>query len=452
MRSRNARSGIEFPLTKDSLAVAIEALSWMAYTGIGERTALLKTSQQLSIRENSALRQAHKWIIETSRFQNRLDWFISQNVAAGTLEEASHGIRSLFRIVAYMKLIESRSLADLERVVGWARHIIGWLELRPYEEKLARLVSSKRNLPIIPLSELDRVALETCHPPWYVERVTLAFGRPAALRILERDLSPVLTFARINGLKVESNTPFLEELHVSKVNNLDGVFVFDKVSKGDNRGDFAAAGKIVIQDLASIVAGLVASPKPGQVVLDVCASPGNKTNHLAAQMHNEGEIYSIEVSETRSWQWRKEMDRTGCSIATLTRADAASLPVRGQMDIVLVDPPCSNSGVFARNPASKWRVTSARVKELVRLQARILQAASERLAEGGTLVYCTCSILPEEDEFIVEAFLRKNTEFTLIPQHPFLGQPGLRGLTDCQRFYPHLHDCNGYFIAKMRKG
>jgi hypothetical protein len=293
MRSRNARSGIEFTLTKDSLAVAIEALSWMAYTGIGERTALLKASQQMSIRENSALRQAHKWIMETSRFQNRLDWFISQNVPAGALEEASHGIRSLFRITAYMKLIESRSLADWERVVGWARQIIGWLELRPYEENLARLVSSKRNLSISPLSELDRLALETCHPAWYVERVTLAFGRPAALRILERDLSPVLTFARLNGLKVESNAPFVEELHVSKVKNLDGVFVFDKVSKGGDRGEFAAAGKIVIQDLAGIVAGLVASPKPGQVVLDVCASPGNKTSHLAAQMRNEGEIYSI---------------------------------------------------------------------------------------------------------------------------------------------------------------
>ena len=424
----------------------------MAYTGIGERTALLKASQQMNIKESSVLRQAHRWVMETSRFQNRLDWFISQNVSAGSLEEASHGIRSLFRITAFMKLIESRRIADLERVVEWARRTLGWRELHPYEERLARLVSSKRNLSVSFLPELDRLAFETCHPPWYVERVTLAFGRLAALGILERNLSPVSTFARINDLKVESNAPFVEQLHVSKVNNLEGVFVFDKVSRGDDRGELAAAGKIVIQDLGSIVAGLVASPKPGQVVLDVCASPGNKTSHMAAQMGNEGEIYSIEVSETRSRQWRKEMTRTGCSIATLIRADATSLPVRSQMDVALVDPPCSNSGVFARNPAGKWRITSARVKELVQSQARILQAASERLAEGGTLVYCTCSILPEEDEFIVETFLRKNTEFTLIPQSPFLGQPGLRGLTDCQRFYPHLHNCNGYFIAKMRKG
>ena len=438
-------------MRKDSLAVAIEALSWMAYIGIGERTALLKASKQMSIGEVSDLRQAHKWIMETSRFQNRLDWYISQNVPATMLEKAPHGIRSLFRIAAYMKFIESKPLADLERAVSWARQTIGWKELRPYEEPLARLVSCKRTPPMNPLPEFEKLALETCHPSWYVQRVTLEFGRPTGLKILERDLSPVLTFARINDLKVESKMVSLEQIRASKVENLDGACVFDKSGSTAKRAELASAGQIVIQDLGSIVAGLAAAPKPGEVVLDVCASPGNKTSHLAAQMRNEGEIYSVEVSATRSSQWRKQMARSGCSIATLIRADAASLPIRGQVDVALVDPPCSNSGVFARNPASKWRATYARVKELVRSQARILQAASERLVNRGTLIYCTCSILPEEDELIVEAFLKKNAEFTLAPQLPFLGCPGLRGLTKCQRFYPHLHNCNGYFIAKLCK-
>lgn len=423
----------------------------MAYTGIGERTALLKASQQMNVREAKDLRQAHKWIMETCRFQNRLDWFISQNAPDRTLEKAPHGIRSLFRITAYMKLIESRPAADLKRVIDWARQTIGWQEMRPYEEYLARLVSGKRNPSTTSLSELDRLALETCHPAWYVQRVTLDFGRPAGLRILERDLSPVLTFARINGLKAGNSASSVEQIHASKLKNLDGAFVFDRASIASER-ELASSGIIVIQDLGSIVAGLVASPKPGQIVLDVCASPGNKTSHLAAQMGGEGEIYSVEVSASRSSQFRKEMVRTGCSIARLIRADAQHLPVKGPVDVALVDPPCSNSGVFARNPASKWRVTHSRVKELVKSQARILQAASERLVKGGTLVYCTCSILPEEDEFIIEAFLKKNSEFTLVPQLPFLGCHGLRGLTECQRFYPHLHNCNGYFIAKLRKG
>ncbi len=439
-------------MTKDSLAVAIEALSWIAYTGIGERAALLKASEEIGITEPSALREAHKWVMETSRFQNRLDWFISQNVPGETMEKTPHGVRSLFRIIAYTKLIQSKPLADLERIVGWARQIMGWREMYAHEENLAKVVSENRISSTAYLPELERLAIETCHPAWYVERVIQSFGRPMGLRILERDLSPVSTFGRTNGLKAMNNAQFAEKPHGSIVDGLDGVFIFDKKGVRGDRGDFAASGKIVIQDLGSIIAGLVASPKPGQVVLDVCASPGNKTSHLAAQMNNDGEIYSVELSSSRSRQWRKEMARTGCSTATLIQADAEKLPVHSLADVVLVDPPCSNSGVFARNPASKWRVTFSRVRELVRSQAKILQAASEHLADRGTLVYCTCSILPEENEFTVETFLKKNSEFTLVPQHPFLGQPGLRGLTNCQRFYSHVHNCNGYFIAKMRKG
>jgi len=261
----------------------------------------------------------------------------------------------------------------------------------------------------------------------------------------------VSTFARVNQLKAENNTQSVDRLQARKVNNLDEIFTLDRVRKGDNRRELASSGKLVIEDLGSIVAGLVASPKPGQVVLDLCAAPGNKTSHLAAQMHNEGDIYAVELSASRSRQWRKEMVRTGCSIATLIQADAAHPPLRNLVDVVLVDPPCTNSGVFARNPSSKWRITYARLRELVRSQAKILQAASERVVNGGTLVYCTCSILPEEDELIVESFLKKNHAFTLLQQQPFLGSPGFRGLSKCQRFYPHLHDCNGYFIAKMRK-
>lgn len=439
-------------MTKDSLALAIEALSWMAYTGIGERTALLKASQQMNITGWSDLRQAHKWIMETSRYQNRLDWFISQVIPDDVMKDTSHGIRSLFRILAYIRFIDSKPAAALERIVGWARQTLGWRELRPYEQDIARLVFDSPNPPTGHLPESEKLSLETCHPAWYVRRLILTFGRDFALRILKRDLRPVATFARVNELKAESESSVAEQLHASKVNGVENVYVLDRGVGADARAKLASSGKVVIQDLGSIVTGLVASPRAGQVVLDLCASPGNKTSHLAALMGNRGEIYSVEISPSRSLQWKKETSRTGCSIATLIRADARKLPLRNQADVALVDPPCSNSGVFARNPASKWRVTPARLKDLIRSQGEILQAASERLIDGGTLVYCTCSVLPEENEFVVEVFLKKNPEFVLSPQIPFLGRAGLRGLGNCQRFYPHLHDCNGYFIAKMRKG
>ena len=439
-------------MTKDSLAVAIEALSWMAYTGMGERQALLRASQQMNVTEEGALREAHKWIMETSRFQNRLDWFISQCLPAEAIEKTPHGVRSLFRVITYAKLIESRSPADLQRLVGWARQAMGWHEIRPYEEDIAKLVFGKRNAILTALTELDRLSLRTCHPSWYTKSVTVAFGRPIGIRMLQRDLRPVSTFARINELKATGEYDLIaEQLHASKVDKLDGVFVLEKAGKSGERANLASSGKIVIQDLGSIVAGLVAAPKPGQAVLDLCASPGNKTSHFAAQMHNEGEIYSIEYSPTRTAQWRRSVASAGCSIAHLIRADARTIPLRGDFDVVLVDPPCSNTGVFARNPPAKWEISHGQLHELSSRQEKILQTASNHVSKGGTLVYCTCSMLAQENEFIVETFLGRNPDFKLVRQEPFIGSPGLRGLNECQRFYPHLHDCNGYFIAMMHR-
>jgi 16S rRNA (cytosine967-C5)-methyltransferase len=423
----------------------------MGYTGIGERTALLKSSGQLHVNSAGDLRQAHKWIMETSRFQNRLDSFIAQAQPDVAMRDISHGVRSLLRIIAYMKLIDSRPRVDLERAAGWGRQIIGWRTLLPYEKLIARLISSTPNLCVKHLLEFDRISLETCHPTWYAQRLMAVFGRSFALKLLRRDLLPVSTFVRINSLKADEKRILGEELHARQADNVEGVYILDADGRGDERAKLASLGRIVIQDLASIVAGLVASPQPKQVVLDFCAAPGNKTSHLAAQMNNEGEIFSVELSRSRSIQWRKEMVRTGCTIANLILADARRTPLHIQADVVLVDPPCSNSGVFARNPASKWRITPRRLKDLLQGQSEILQTASDRVNGGGTLVYCTCSILPEENEFIVEAFLKKKPEFALCPQTPFIGSPGLRGLPDCQRFYPCLHDCNGSFIAKMQR-
>src|SRR5208337_2365146 len=113
--------------------------------------------------------------------------------------------------------------------------------------------------------------------------------------------------------------------------------------------------------------------------------------------------------------------------------------------------PCSNTGVFAKNPAMKWRLSPLRLQALIAKQRAILDASSKHVRTGGTLTYSTCSILPEENEDVVDYFLRRNSDFAMEPQIPFVGSVGLRGLTGLQRFFSHLHDCNGYFIAKLRR-
>jgi 16S rRNA (cytosine967-C5)-methyltransferase len=434
----------------NSLAVAIEALSWMAYAGIGERAALFKAAGQMEVKRADELRQAHRLIMETTRYKNRLDYLISQATSAGETVEIPHGIRNFLRITAYLKYVEGANRSELVRLVTIARQVLGWRELQPFEKQTAEIIGGTASPKPISLLEFERLSLETCHPAWYVERLVTAFGRSFALQILRRDLQPMDTYVRVNSLKASAGslTAEIGKLGGSTVGGLADVFHLGRKGRPSR---LIGSGEMVIQDLASIVAGYVSSPSPGENVLDLCAAPGNKTTHLAAQMHNEGKICSIDISPRRLSYWKKGMNRCGCQIATPIRADARRIPSNIEADVVLVDPPCSNTGVFARNPGGKWNLTTARVNEFTLRQYSILHAASRHVAQRGRLVYCTCSILPEEDEYVVELFLRTHPEFKLVPQSPFLGSYGLRSLGQCQRFFPHIHECNGYFIAKLKR-
>ncbi len=438
-------------MLKNSLAVATEALSWMAYAGLGERTALFKAAGQMGVKRADELRQAHRLIMETTRFQNRLDYLVSQVIPAGEAGEVPHGIRSFLKIIAYLKYVEGASQSELIRMVANGRQVLGWRELQPFEKQIAQIAAGKANPQLYSLPEFERLSLETCHPAWFVNRVVNVFGRSFALQILRRDLQPMSAYVRLNSLKATSearNAEIRTQLGGSRVEGLVDVFLLGKKGRPSR---FVESGEIVVQDLASIVAGYAASPKPRENVLDVCAAPGNKTLHLAAQMRNEGMIYSLDISRPRLSYWKREMGRCGCEIATPIRADARRIPLKIEADVALVDPPCSNTGVFARNPAGKWKLTPKRINEFSLRQNLILQAASNHVSPKGTLVYCTCSILPEENEYVIESFLRKNPQFKVVPQKPFLGSPGLRGLDQCQRFYPPIHECNGYFIAKLER-
>ena len=236
------------------------------------------------------------------------------------------------------------------------------------------------------------------------------------------------------------------------MDGIEGVWKLnDPHELGSKQLDLVKTGSIVIQDFSSIVSGLVAAPKPGDRVLDVCAAPGNKTGHLAGLMSNRGEIVSVDVSTNRLTFWRKEIRRVGCEIAQGLVADATRLKLNFYADVVLVDPSCSNTGVFAKNPAMKWRLSPSHLQALIVRQKQILEASSQHVRAGGTLTYSTCSILPEENEEVVDYFLRRNPDFAIELQTPFVGSVGRRGFKTFQRFYTHVHDCNGYFIAKLRR-
>jgi 16S rRNA (cytosine967-C5)-methyltransferase len=187
-------------------------------------------------------------------------------------------------------------------------------------------------------------------------------------------------------------------------------------------------------------------------VLDVCAAPGAKTTYLAQLMQNRGSLYSVDYSRRRIRVWRKEVARMGVDIAQPIIADACNtIPLKIKADIVVLDPPCTSTGAFAKLPSAKWRITRRSVDKMAEIQWQMLCNSAEKVKSGGKLVYSTCSIAVEENEMLIERFLKWYPEFSLTDIPLKIGLPGLRGMEKCRRLYPHKHFCNGFFIAQLLK-
>jgi 16S rRNA (cytosine967-C5)-methyltransferase len=174
-------------------------------------------------------------------------------------------------------------------------------------------------------------------------------------------------------------------------------------------------GWFTVQDESAMRVGTALAPEPGSTVLDLCAAPGGKTTHLAELMRDRGRIVACDVDGERLRIVEALARRLGLTSIETRRVAAAGdegLP-EGPFDAVLVDVPCSNTGVLGRRPEARWRLRPTDLDHLVRLQRRLLEVAAGRVRPGGVLVYSTCSIEPEENRGVVQAVLQERADLRL---------------------------------------
>lgn len=186
-----------------------------------------------------------------------------------------------------------------------------------------------------------------------------------------------------------------------------------------------AEGQFTVQDESAMRAAELLDPQPGETVLDLCAAPGTKTTHLAERMQDSGRIVATDVNAGRLQRVAENVVRLGVTIVEpqLVSHDLHDAPA-GPFDAALVDVPCSNTGVLGKRPEARWRIAPDDLRELPRLQTRLLHAACDRLRPGGRVVYSTCSIEPEENEGVVEELLEGRDDLRLERQVAMLpGRP-----------------------------
>mgnify|MGYP000004589152 FL=1 len=224
-------------------------------------------------------------------------------------------------------------------------------------------------------------------------------------------------------------------------------------------------GDMEVQDEGSQLLAALVAPKRGEMVLDFCAGAGGKTLLMGALMKNTGRLYAADVSEKRLAKLGPRVARAGLSnVQTIRLAherDDRIKRLAGKFDRVLVDAPCSGTGTLRRNPDLKWRQGEEQIAELTELQAKILEAAAPLVRPGGVLVYATCSLLPQENTLIQQAFTEAHPEFEVVDPVAQLAAVGIElpadaliaGPTDLPglQLLPHRHGTDGFFAAIWRK-
>jgi 16S rRNA (cytosine967-C5)-methyltransferase len=259
-------------------------------------------------------------------------------------------------------------------------------------------------LPEPASSPVEYAAAGLSLPDWLAERWHRRFGWDELLRLGFWFAAPPLLWLRVNPLRTD-RAAFLKGLAEAGIaaeagEHPQAVQLNDSVSIRDLPG--YEAGWFSVQDASAMKVASALAPTAGSRILDTCAAPGGKTTHLAELIGNEGQIVACDVDEARLRTVANLAQRLGISIIETRLLPNGSLDVlTEEFDAALVDVPCSNTGVLGRRPEARWRLSPRDFERLVPLQTRLLIEATERVRPGGTIVYSTCSIEPDENQGVV---------------------------------------------------
>ena len=349
------------------------------------------------------------------RWEMTLDWLIAQKtggkpqkeIVQNLLRLALYQMFWLERVPSYAAVNESVEICKRAGFVSQAKFINAVLRGYGREDTITRqrLEELKRAKPAIGWS----------HPEWLVRRWEKQWGNGKALRLLEWNNSAPPVYARVNTLKTSAcelqQRWSLEGVVAEKAEfpwvSKDLVFRMKNHPPLGTLGSFEQ-GLFYIQDPSTLLAPGMLEASGGETVLDLCAAPGGKTTFIAQLMSNSGRIVAQDIEPARLKLVQENAGRLGATCISTEPIQEGLM-----FDRVLVDAPCSNTGVMRRRVELRWRIKPEEIKRLAQTQMNILKAAAKRVRIGGALVYSTCSLERDENQGVVGQFLAENNGFSL---------------------------------------
>ena len=294
-------------------------------------------------------------------------------------------------------------------------------------------------------------------PDWLWDRLGAAYGDAARESLARAWLAAAPLDLRINPLKT-SRDDARRALEASGIMAVPtpysplGLRIRGRPSLAAH--PLFTDGAIEVQDEGSQLVGYLVAPKRSEMVVDFCAGAGGKTLLLGALMRSMGRLYAFDTNERRLAKLKPRLARSGLSNVHPQRLTHERDPhvkrLAGKIDRVLVDAPCTRFGTLRRNPDLKWRQPESSVAELALKQRTILASAATLVKAGGRVVYATCSVLPDENEAVVAAFLAAHPDFVLGNATAELARAGIALDTGpAMKLLPQTHGCDGFYAAVL---
>lgn len=317
---------------------------------------------------------------------------------------------------------------------------------------LRTIVRQKDNLPEVKGKTFtETLAIRYSHPVWLVRRLIKMLGGDEAEALLRANNEPVRPVIRVNTLKTTS-AAFADAAKGLTGNSLEAVEGLSDGYYADDlaellKSDLFADGHFYVQDAASQYAVHTLAPQPGDRVLDICAAPGGKSILAAQLMEDKGTLISNDLYEHKAALIRANAEKYGIHILQESCKDSClyNPDFEQSFDKIICDVPCSGLGIIRKKPDIRFKEEGP-LADLLPIQKKILDNAASYLKPGGTMIYTTCTILPEENERMLKNFLKTHEDFHLCSFD-------IRGekIDGYITLYPHRHGTDGFFISKLER-
>ncbi|MGM0588865.1 MAG: 16S rRNA (cytosine(967)-C(5))-methyltransferase RsmB [Bacteroidota bacterium] len=399
--------------------------------------------------------QVREYVQGIFRKRSYLDFLIGHYASVG-LDDMKSNLKNILRLAMYDFLFmdSTPDYAAIDEAVKLAKLTMGHRTGDLVNAIMRNLQRDSENLPKPQIKDRTKLIATTfSHPEWLVARWVKRFGEREAFQLMQANNQRPHYYVRLNTLRTK---PEYFKLRMEKSDVgfqesdwLPGFFSVESTEPFISKG-WLDKGLCTIQDVAAGLAPTILDPQPGESIYDFCAAPGTKSIMIADMMGGEGSVLAVDSSNERLTKLSENALNCQAENIKIRGADVRDLEA-DEADGILLDAPCTGTGVLAKRADLRWRRTPEELEDMVELQKELLDASAQMVKKGGRLVYSTCSLETEENWDQVQAFLDRHDNFELESLDGYVPDEVLFQDGMAYQTFPHKHHTDGHFGVRMKR-